>query len=164
MTSGNVPVPYSDKIKQVQFMCLMTRFKKLSFLCLIYMGSFSFCHADLGVTFDQLIKRYGNSAPSKSYYLEHPADLPYYIFTKDKYVIAVHFDKGLVSDEIISKADKSDFTDEELANILKSNQLEKQEWKGPVINSYSKTWERQDGATVDYDIKRHFVIVEMKQP
>ena len=145
-------------------MCLIIRFKKLAFLFLIYIGGFNFCNADLSETFDQMIARYGDSAPSRSYYAEHPNDLPYYTFTKDKYVIAVHFDKGLVSDEIISKADKSDFTEEELANILKNNQIEKKEWKGPVINSYSKTWERQDGATVDYDIKRHFVIVEMKQP
>jgi hypothetical protein len=145
-------------------MCLMIRFKKLTFLCLIYIVGFNFCRADLGETFDQMIKRYGDSAPSKSYYLAHPTDLPYYTFTKDKYVIEVHFDKGIVSDEIISKDDKSDFTDEEIANILKNNQLEKQEWKGPVINSYTKTWERQDGATVDYDTKEHFVIVEIKQP
>lgn len=141
---------------------MISRCKLFTLLCSIYISDMNSCPADLGETIDQMILRYGNPIPEKSYYVDHPDEPVGYLFVKNPYVITANFRNGVVSSEVISKKDHSSFSDAEIANLLNNNSLANQAWTGPIMLYKAKRWTRGDGAIVTYAFGRGpFLIVEL---
>jgi hypothetical protein len=109
------------------------------------------------------VARYGQSIGSSNKDVPGGLGDSYTLFEKNGFMIGIILFKGIVGTEVIYKADKSEFSDNEKQTLLDADSASLHWTTHDTSDVSGEVWIRDDHAVARYDIISHVMTIESKE-